>query len=135
MKYNVLVAWNVRSNRVLHNFHNFWPKMININHLKIYWHIPMIGKSKWKIHHNCLIYNLPCFLCYNAVPNIEFFSAKKQNKNVDIKVGAQDAFLEQPSSGTLRVKRLKRQLIYAKGHKHDCQYRLWSSMSDGGEPY
>jgi hypothetical protein len=55
--------------------------------------------------------------------------------NVDIKVGAQDAFLEQPSSGTLRVKRLKRQIIYAEGHKHDCQYRLWSSMSDGGEPY
>jgi hypothetical protein len=29
------------------------------------------------------------------------------NKNVDIKVGANDQFLEKPSSGTLKIERLK----------------------------
>ena len=33
------------------------------------------------------------------------------NENVDIKFSAHDAFLEQPSSGTLKIKRLESQKI------------------------
>jgi len=33
------------------------------------------------------------------------------NKNVDIKIGAHDAFLEKPSPGNLKIKRLERQII------------------------
>jgi len=33
------------------------------------------------------------------------------NKNVDIKFSAQDAFLEYPSSGTLKIERLESQII------------------------
>jgi hypothetical protein len=35
-----------------------------------------------------------------------------RNKNVDIEFSAHDAFLTEPSSGTLNVKRLESQIIY-----------------------
>jgi hypothetical protein len=36
---------------------------------------------------------------------------KSMNKNVDIKFSAHDAFLEEPSSGTLKIERLGSQII------------------------
>jgi hypothetical protein len=37
------------------------------------------------------------------------------NKNVDIKFSAHDAFLESPSSGTLKIERLESQIIWSFG--------------------
>jgi hypothetical protein len=76
----------------------------------------------------------------------------KKNKNVEIKFCAQDAFLEPPyelfqkryvrtkldiyvfiaSSGTLKIEGLKDNKT--KGPQLDGQYRLRSSMPEGGEP-
>jgi hypothetical protein len=62
------------------------------------------------------------------------------NKNVDIKLSARDAFLEQPSSGTLKIERLESQMIKSfgsnktKGRKQDSQHRPRSNMPEGVEP-
>lgn len=58
------------------------------------------------------------------------------NKSLDIKFIAHDAFLERPSSDTLKIERLERQMLQKclganknpKGHKHDIQNRLRSPL-------
>ena len=63
------------------------------------------------------------------------------NKNVDIKLSAHDTFLEQPSSGTLKIEKLENQIIKkifgsnkTKESKQDSQNLLKSPMPEGGEP-
>jgi len=55
-----------------------------------------------KSGNNCGLYQSPAI-----IPNKCMFV----NKNVDIKFSAHDAFLELPSSGTLKVKIFERQII------------------------
>ena len=66
------------------------------------------------------------------------------NKNIDNKFSVLDIFLEQPSSGTHIIKRLKNQINSIsfragkpKGPNKDSQNRqnqLRSPMTEGGEP-
>ena len=61
------------------------------------------------------------------------------NKNVDIKFSAHDAFLENPSTGTLQIEILDCKIIYSFGSNktkcvnEDNQYRLRSPMHEGGK--
>jgi hypothetical protein len=62
------------------------------------------------------------------------------SKNVDIKFSAHNPFLEESSSGTLKIERLESQIIESfgsnktTGPEHDSQRRLRSLMPEGGEP-
>jgi hypothetical protein len=72
---------------------------------------------------------------------IHFWSNKKNKnasnkENVYIKGSVHDAYLELPSSGTLKIKRLQSQIIYrcgsnkTNGPKLDSQNRLRSHMPE-----
>ena len=65
---------------------------------------------------------------------------KKKKKKVDIKFSAHDAFLESPSSGTLKIERLESQIILkvlgsnkTNVTKHDGHDRLRSAIPEGVE--
>jgi len=81
---------------------------------------------------------------FSLFPPIWHFSWNVQyvnNKNVDIAYSSHNAFLEKPSSGTLKAKKLESQIFFLtfggitpKGPKQDSQNRLRSHMPEGGEP-
>ena len=74
-------------------------------------------------------------VCY-----LSMVSGLYQNKHVDIKLSAYDAFLELPSQVHSKKKDWKAKYfkvlgaIKPKGHKHDSQDQLRSHMPEGGEP-